>query len=475
VLNTGTGAAFSATGGGTVSATATGSSLTTTTGAALTVTNTTIGSGGLSFTAISASGATQPITLNNTGTLGGLSVTGTGTVNSGGTITNASTAVSLTNTANVTLKGLHLTSAQHFAIQGQNVHSFSGDLLTIDGTNGTTTGTRDGAVRFNELTGTAALTNSTLGGALVDTFALYNSQGSLTLTINTVTFGANDTTNGDNGLLIEASTSANIQATISNSQFTGARGDLLDTSLTNNATGTLGLTLSGNIVANGGGVILSGTGGTFNYTIDTNTFQGALGPALGISCGNATAICTGTIKNNTLGVASVTNSGSATNGGIALISAGGGSFTTLVNNNKIYQYNNHGILLQAGELQGHSLAFNATITNNTISNPGTTYSNFNGIHLNAGTVSTDNFTACVKLTGNTLTGAGVGATAPNNVDLRLRQRQQTTVVLPGYNGGNNDNTAIMSYLAGQNTLGTSAASNTAPTGGGYTNGTCTQP
>ena len=54
--------------------------------------------------------------------------------------------------------------------------------------------------------------------------------------------------------------------------------------------------------------------------------------------------------------------------------------------------------------------------------------------------------------------------------MRVRQRQATTVKLPGYGGANNDNIAVQTYLSGRNGGGTSLASNTVPTGGGFVGG-----
>ena len=81
-------AAFSATGGGTVTATGAGSTLSGV--AALTVQNTTIGAAGLTFQSISSTGSSSDgIDLEDTGSSGGLTVTGTGTPGSGGTIQNS--------------------------------------------------------------------------------------------------------------------------------------------------------------------------------------------------------------------------------------------------------------------------------------------------------------------------------------------------------------------------------------------------
>jgi hypothetical protein len=51
-------------------------------------------------------------------------------------------------------------------------------------------------------------------------------------------------------------------------------------------------------------------------------------------------------------------------------------------------------------------------------------------------------------------------------DIRLRQRQTTTVRLPGYGGANNDNAAVATYLLGRNTAVSAIAANTVVSGGG---------
>jgi hypothetical protein len=67
-------------------------------------------------------------------------------------------------------------------------------------------------------------------------------------------------------------------------------------------------------------------------------------------------------------------------------------------------------------------------------------------------------------------------------DIRVRQRFVTTVTLPGYSGSNSDNAAVVTYLAGRNTLvnsPTATATNevgVTPGAGGYVGGAaCTQP
>ena len=119
-----------------------------------------------------------------------------------------------------------------------------------------------------------------------------------------------------------------------------------------------------------------------------------------------------------------------------------------------------------------------------MNSPGSILNDFNGIHLNNGTVAaTDNFTSCVDIGGagtlaNNIVGSGRGSTPPNNQEFRLRQRQSTTVRLPGYGGANNNDAAVVAFLQGRNIVsaGSGAASSTVPTGGGFIGGAaCTQP
>jgi hypothetical protein len=475
-LSTGTNAAFNATGGGTVSATNTASTLTTTAGTALNVANATIGASGLKFRSISANGAANGIVLNNTGSSGGLTVSGTGSAGSGGTIQNAGTGISLTSTRGVSLDWMQLNNFTDFGIRGSSVVNLTLDHTTVNGTSGDSPAADEGCVRFTELTGTASISNSSFSGSVEDTFSVVNTTGTLNrITFTNATFGLNNTTTGDNGLRLAGSGNAVLNATIQNSFFTGSRGDHFDATLAAGSTGSMDVAFSNNtvsdnhpsIVAGGGGVLIGGVAGTVTYNVSGGTFRDSTGDALVISCGGTGSTCTGRIENAQIGVQAVANSGSTGGSGIALVSAAGGSFSSLINNNTIRQYNNHGIRIQAGDLQGNSLAYSVTVTNNTIANPGNINTNFNGIHLNNGTVSTDSFTTCADIRNNSIAGAGQGAVAPNNADYRLRQRQSTTVRLPGYAGANNNDAAVVTFVSGnQTTVSTGAASNTVSSGGG---------
>lgn len=137
-LATTSGAALTGTNAGTLSVTGATNTISTTTGSAISLTNTTIGATDVTFQSVSTDGATTGITLNSTGTSGGLKVTGTGgncaddTVPfgsrtcTGGVIQNTTTGVSLTSTANVSLSYMRFHNISGDGIVGTGVTDGSG-------------------------------------------------------------------------------------------------------------------------------------------------------------------------------------------------------------------------------------------------------------------------------------------------------------------------------------------------------------
>jgi hypothetical protein len=455
-------------------------------GVGLSVTNTTIGAANLSFTSISAAGAANGILLNNTGTAGGLKVLGTGSANSGGTIQSGQTGVSLTNTAATSLAYMHLQNFSDFAIRGSVVNGFAMSNTTVDGVNGDNAAADEASVSFSELTGSASIANSSISGGVENNLTVINTAGTLNrLTISNTTFGAMSATTGDDGVLIEGRLNAVVNATVQNSFFTSARGDHFQLNLLNNAASDLvftGNTVSNNhpaVVSGGGGIRITGGGAgssvTATYNVSGNNIRDSLGTAVGVTKGAGAGTFTGTIANNTIGLPAVVNSGSAQGSGISVTHSEGGSSIVGITGNAVHQYGNFGIFLQTGGsaiIGGGSLK--AIVTGNTVSNAGTLAFVKNGFHLNAGTLAGDTYQVCLTLGGagalaNNITGSGAGG----GTDFRLRQRQSTTVKLPGYAGANNDDAAVVAFVQSNNGgTPTGTVANTVPTGGGYIGGTC---
>jgi hypothetical protein len=470
----------------------------------------------LALTSVSTTGGPNGIFLKNTS--GSFTVVGDGantTVggnNTGGTISNATGAdgatagngVYLENAGNVTLRRIRVNGTnQNHGIRGVNTSNFTLEFSTVTGSNGTTTALDEGSVNFDNLTGTAAITSCVIEGGFEDNLNIVNTSGTLNrLTISGSTFGFNNTTNGNNNILINSQNAGTtLNFTLKSSLIKGAVSDWI-TAIANSGS-TMDAVIGGPNVADGNtfdnlgananvGAIAGGnrlvTTSVGNQTVDirNNTLKGSKGEAMLVRAttsgpGGVTGTLNARVRNNTIGVAGTANSGSSEGSGIFLTGDGGSDINAAITNNNVFQYNNHGIRMDFGDQLNPGSVFNVTVTGNTVSNPGNINTDFNGIHLNNGTVgATDNFTTCADIggagVGNNVAGSGSGVTPPNNADIRLRQRQSTTVRLPGYGGANNDNTAVVTYLTGRNTLTTAAASNTVPTGGGFVGGAaCTQP
>ena len=484
---------------GTLTVGGTGNSITTGTGTGLNVNTAGITAGNLNFTSISSNGAANGIVLSNTGTTGSLVVTG-----AGGTCTNADTSgctggqirnttgsdsstatptgtgIVLNNTLNPSLTRMWMHDNSNYAIRGTSVSGLTLANTVINGTNGDngTTPFDDSSVWIDNLTGSASVTASVIAGGFEDNFRVVNTGGSLNrLTMSNTTIGANSTAGGNDGVSLASTGSAGpFNATIQNSTFTSAAGDLLQ--FNHSASGTGDLVLTGNAFSNnhpaistgGGGLSLfsDGAGGNTTMNISGNSFRDAVGNALTIVKTTGAATQTGTFSNNTVGVNGVADSGSTSGDGVKLQNSGGGALTWTVSNNQIRGYGNFGVdVLAGGGATASAGAVNTTITGNTIAQPGSLAFPKNGIQLNIGTVPGDTYSACAQITGNVANGSSTGG----GPDIRVRQRQDTTVRLPGYAGGSADLAAVQTFVAGNNPTGPpTVLASVSGTGGGFVGG-----
>lgn len=474
----------------------------------------------ISLTSVSATtSAPNGIYLKNTS--GSFTVNGDGTNTSvggngsGGNIANtagadgaiAGNGVYLDNAGNVTLRRITINGTnQNHGIRGINGNSgFTLEYSTVSGTNGTSAALAEGSVHFDNLTGSAAITSSFIDGGFQDNLNVLNTSGVLDrLTITGSTFGFNSTANGNNNISLESRNAGTIlKTTLQSSIIKGARADWL--SATANTSSTMDLVIGGSTAAlgntfdnlspgfvhpgavPGGNRVIVSSIGTTTVDIRNNILKGSKGEAIRVrSTGGAglTGTVNARVRNNTIGVAGTANSGSSESNGIFIFGDGGSKMNAAVTDNIVRQYNNAGISLQFGDQQVPGAAYNITVTGNTVTEPGNLNTDFNGLLLNHGTVgATDNFTSCIDIGGagalkNNFANSGSGATSPNNQEFRLRQRQSTTVSLPGYVGANNADALVVTYIQLRNNVTplNGAASNTVPTGGGWIGGAgCTQP
>jgi hypothetical protein len=238
--------------------------------------------------------------------------------------------------------------------------------------------------------------------------------------------------------------------------------------------------INGNPLSNqstgGGGVsAVAGAKGAATMDIENNTFQNSKTNAVTIikshDIGGASGSFSGTINNNSVGVAGTANSGSSEGDGFEITNEGTGNMTLAVTNNHIHQINSSGFQFVAGAGIASSGQFNINFSGNSVDNPGTNGSItlLQGVRIDSGVTSGDTFATCANFGANSITGSSDAA----NKDFRLVVNQSTTIKLPGYTGGTTDGAAVAAYVAskiGSGAQGTAVANSpgTFPTSPGAT-------
>ena len=510
----GTADTFSASGSGlTVNITGTnsvGGTTAVTSGVAVSISNATIGASNVTFQKISQNGGSTGIYLNNTGAIGTFTVTGNGSAGSGGTIQNttgsdsatnipastdnAGSGVFLYNTKSVSLSWMQINDHQNYAIYGNNIStSFTLDHSTISGTNGNNAAVDEGSIAFDDLHGSATISNSNISGGWEDNLRLRNTTGSLNrLTVSSTTFGNNNASNGNAAMNMAVTSGApTFNVTVTGCTFTGSRSHFVQYLLNGTGAASGDFQFTNNTITQAM-TSISGAGGVYidtatnataglTYNIQGNTIHSGTQTITGGDITVAhfgTGNFTGTIDTNMIGTTGVSNSGSAQGSGITVDHYGGGTDTVHITNNTVRRYNDNGIEIDVGDAEyGGQGTVNVTVTGNTVAEPETANA-LHGLYLDWGLESTpveDAMSICATIGGagslkNTLTGSGVAANG--GLDLYSHERFHVTVRYPGYGGANNDNTAVGTFLNGQNTMSANYAvsNNVSAGGGGYVGG-----
>jgi hypothetical protein len=412
-LSTGANAAFTATGGGTVTTTDTSSTLTTTTGVALNVANTTIGAGGLKFKSVTAgtaaSGPTNGIVLNNTGTSGTLTIAGTGSAATGGTIQKTTAeGILITGSANASFSWMSIQNPGTHGISSTGANNLTIANTTL--TDAAGSATNDDGFHLLNTSGTLAITSCNVNGARHQGVTVDNNNtnmASLSMTGTTVT----NTPGGDGMLMQMRGTSVLTTGTISGNTFSSNFSTGLQVS--NQDTGNISsLTVQNNAVtSNNAGMDFDlSQSAAMTVNVLTNTFNGHKSVSLNVF--SATAATAGTmtakLQGNLIGTAGTLDSGGGT--GIRVITQNAKSGLYTIDSNVIREVpNGFGIDVES---IGHTSGSNVKvkISNNTVSRP-------TGTNVNIGCgmlapcpessifVSSDTDTAaesvCTVITGNT--------------------------------------------------------------------------
>jgi uncharacterized protein YodC (DUF2158 family) len=347
-LSTGASDAFTATGGGTVTATNTASTVVTTTGRAINVQNTTIGASGLKFKSVSAGngggGPASGIVLNNTGTLGGLTVSGTGSAGSGGTIQKTTgNGIALTSTKSVNLSWMNVANSAQDGINGASVNGLS--LTNLNVTNSGTSGNHQG-IKMTDLQGTATFTNLTVTGSTQHNVWIDNTTGTLaSLSVSGGTFGStnNAFSTATNGFLAVArGTSTITTASITGATFSSNFSSGLQVQAGDTA--SIGdFSVSGNTFTNNGAAAADfdqfGSGNITFHMLNNLSITGNGGPTINAFSSSTSTGGTlkGRIDGNHVGNAAVTGSGSTAGPGIRVFLQGKTAGTLTIVNNIVRQ------------------------------------------------------------------------------------------------------------------------------------------
>jgi len=258
---------------------------------------------------------------------------------------------------------------------------------------------------FQDLRGECRIVDTKVERSASRHLMLHNSAGALALLIERSTFADNPAPNGQQGVLISAGKTANINLTVRGSTFARSFSHALDVTARDEAKVTLrvtGTTFNGNATA----ISVSATGrAAVEYVIADN-------PSIaGSSAGAAINVYRGTPSIGTMSGTISRNTIEKSRGGIVLTSTGNGLFTAEVGANVIQEVGGVGIAAIAG--QGDA-QMRVTITGNILRKP--VGSNAPAIRVQSGTTRTDRAETCADIGGsgpkaNTIEGAwqSVGA------------------------------------------------------------------
>ncbi|HEV2706673.1 MAG TPA: Ig-like domain-containing protein, partial [Pyrinomonadaceae bacterium] len=332
----------------------------------------------------------------------------------GGDGATGGTGVRLVNADSVSLALMRLNDHPNFAIYGNNVNGFTLTSAFIHGANGTNAaiGTEEGSISFDNLLGSASISNTDIDGGKRDNLRVVNTTGTLNrLTVSNTIIRFHDNTTGNDAFHFEGFNAGTVMnLTITGSTFRGARGDMIDTIAQPGVTQDIVIRSNSftneqsNVVSGNTAIIVQGSG-TVTYDVSCNKVQqvnaaGTVGTAQGhgINVAKSTAggNFSGTVFNNTVGKPGVQSSGAGLAGsGINFISNGVGTHTALIKNNAIRNYGESGI--RATGNNGSSTA-NLTIVGNVTTEPHPTFG-FAGLFVDVGAFASDTTTFNVKVGG----------------------------------------------------------------------------
>lgn len=522
LLSTGANNGIQVSGGGTVNICAVNpcggvpaviNTLTATTGVPLRFENTNFGTSGLTFRSIASNGAASGIVVDTTGANGGLTITGTGTDDSGGSILSSTQdAVFLNSTRNISLTQMNIaTSAQSHidasTVTGLTLNSVETDLSTDDGIKGSLITTltvsgctfdRGGAgsgvgnvdgVNITNLRGTSSITSTTfMRSNTIQMFVLNNtatvgapSEATDVLTVSGTTWNTHNGPFAGDHLSVQSDTGGNFKlivdsSTAINNFTTGG----IAVQATSSGTGTMKALVTGvNATAPmTAGVAIGATasGNTKfdifdNKTANGTGFSGMGSVSIAVTCVTAGA-CNGFIRGNT-----VTHTAGAGVDATHVILQGNGTANVEVSSNVVSGNFQRGFYGESGTGSGKvNLNFN---NNNYTGTANAVAGALQGVNLQTGnSAGGPSNQMCLDMFSNSVTMVDTTAYRLRN-EVTSPNCPSCVFQLKNYAGGGSDTAAISNWITNppnSNTFSTTGTPIVIGTNNPYTNSAgCTAP
>jgi len=403
------------------------------------------------------------------------------------TVDNGNNGITAGSVASLTLDNVKISGfTGNSGLRGTGVANLKFQHVEISG-NGTDAGTEtndDWNVRLDDLSGNCGSPTSGCGW---NNSLLFGSRENIVglkqgITNTTVSAGltitnceVRDTTTlaspANDGMLISTLNGAVTNLTITGSTLKNVGGAGFEYAGNDNASGTINVrncAFEGDLLD----VKLAGGGGgpdtpkTTNFDISGNierqlTGNPASSTAIVVLQGGASIAgqaMVGTIKNNTIGNAAVSGSGSHAGDGIDVHATGAGTITLTVTGNTVQEILGDSFFVEADSgsgrlnLAAHGNRFSTSppiLPRSSVFSMDTAGTALDGLHLVGGSSSSDTATLCVDMLLNTLNGDA----AHTGAELDAFSTSSSAISLVGMNAANNDNAALIGgYVSSVNTV-----------------------
>jgi hypothetical protein len=262
-------------------------------------------------------------------------------------------------------------------------------------------GANESGLRFDVLTGSAAMTNSTVSGSKGDNLRLTPSSGTLTnFAISGSTIGPNPVGTGGNGIALVTSGTANATVNVTGSAFAGNQASGF---LTTIAAGISTINISTTTFQDNNINVDLGASGTGVHSLDVNnnTILRAISNSVNI-VGDGQIL--GRINNNRIGNG-VADSGSRDAYDIGVSHRSNTAWRLSITNNIIRSSDFEGIFVRSGDVSGNTGSFDLTVTGNTVFAPDDN-SGFPSLPRGIYVRSRQNTTLCANIASNASQGNG---------------------------------------------------------------------